>query len=216
MSKIKILIADDHAIVREGLRSLLKFEPDFRVVGEATDGVEAVEKAGALKPDVILMDLVMPNKDGIEATREIHAANPEAGILVLTSFAEDNQVVAAIKAGALGYLLKDASTQELVEAIRCVKRGESSLHPAVARKLLLGVRADSTAQSLLETLTSRELSVVKLVAKGLTNKEIGKQLFVGEGTIRFHVSNILAKLKLENRSQIVLFALREKLATLGE
>lgn len=214
MEKIKILIADDHAIVREGLVALLKFEPDFEVLGLAVDGVEAVEKASQLSPDVILMDLVMPNMDGIAAIQEIHQANPQVAILVLTSFAEDDQVFAAIKAGALGYLLKDAATPEIFEAIRCVKRGESSLHPSVAKKLLLRYRTASSPPPLAETLTSREVQVAQLVAKGFTNHEIGQQLFVGEATIRFHVSNILRKLALENRTQLVLFALREKLAVL--
>lgn len=215
MDKIKILIVDDHAIVREGLVALLKFETDFEVLGVAVDGVEAVKKTVELHPDVILMDLVMPNKDGISATYEIHQSNPHIAILVLTSFAEDAQVFAAIKAGALGYLLKDAATPDLFEAIRCVKRGESSLHPSVAKKLLLRYQNDPGAPSLVESLTSREIQVCQLVAKGLTNKEIGQQLFVGGGTIRFHVSNILEKLALENRTQLVLFALREKLATLS-
>ena len=216
MDKIRILIADDHAIVREGLVALLKFDPDFEVVGVAANGVEAVQKTAELKPDVILMDLVMPNKDGISATFEIHQAWPAIAILVLTSFAEDGQVFAAIKAGALGYLLKDSATLDLFEAIRCVKRGESSLHPSVARKLLLRYQNPFNAPSLVESLTHREIQVCQLVAGGLSNKEIGQQLFIEEGTIRFHVSNILRKLALENRTQLVLFALREKLATLPE
>lgn len=211
MEKIRILIADDHTIVREGLNALLMFEPDFEVVGQAVDGVEAVAKTKLLHPDVVLMDLVMPNMDGISAIQEIHHDQPEVAILVLTSFAEDNQVFAAIKVGALGYLLKDTATPELFEAIRCVKRGESSLHPSVAKKLLFRFRSESSAPSLANTLTSREVQVAQLVAKGMTNQKIGQELYISEATARFHVSNILRKLSLENRTQLVLFALREKL-----
>lgn len=209
--KINILIVDDHRIVREGLRSLLKFEPDFLVAGEAVDGVEAVRQAALLKPGVILMDLVMPNKDGIEATREILHSQPECRVLVLTSFVEDDQIYHSIKAGAMGYLLKDSSTHELFEAIRCVSRGESSFDPVVARKLILHINEDKREKSGGDLLTSREVGVVKLVAEGMTNKQIGAELFVSEPTVRFHISNILRKLNLENRAQILLFAVRNNI-----
>ncbi len=213
---IRVLVTDDHAIVREGLRALITVKPDMELAGEAADGEEAVLKARALQPDVILMDLVMPRKNGIEAIEEIKRENPDARILVLTSFAEDAQVLSAIKAGALGYLLKDSSPQELIEAIRCVYRGESSLHPAVARKLILGFGQQRSAKPDVSALTEREMGVLKLVARGLSNQAVAEQLHIGEGTVRFHVSNILSKLQLENRTQAVLYALREGLATLED
>jgi NarL family two-component system response regulator LiaR len=211
---IHILVVDDHAVVREGLRAFISAKPDMELVGEAEDGEEAVLKARSLQPDVILMDLVMPGKTGIQAIQEIRAGNPEARILVLTSFGEDDQVFSAIKAGALGYLLKDSSPQELLEAIRCVYRGESSLHPAVARKLILSYGQDQPTEPGTDVLTEREVEVLKLVARGLSNQEIAQKLHVGEGTARFHVGNILGKLQLENRTQAALYALREGLASL--
>jgi NarL family two-component system response regulator LiaR len=213
---IHILVVDDHAVVREGLRALIRGKPGMELVGEARDGQEAVLQARSLEPDVILMDLVMPGKSGIEAIREIRGENPEARILVLTSFSDDDQVFSAVKAGALGYLLKDSSPQELLEAIRCVYRGESSLHPAVARKLMLGYRQDQKAGPDVAALTEREIDVLKLVARGLTNQAIAQRLRVSEGTVRFHVGNVLGKLGLENRTQAALYALREGLASLED
>ena len=217
---IRVLVSDDHAIVREGLRALIEGKRDLQLAGEAVDGEDAVQKARQLKPDVILMDLKMPRKGGIEAIREIRAEDPEARILVLTSYAEDEQVFAAIQGGALGYLLKDSSPQELIEAIRCVHRGEASLHPSVARKLILGFNrppAPSNGSSADDNdLTEREMEVLRLVAHGLSNADIANQLCVGEGTVRFHVSNILSKLQLENRTQAVLYALRHGLVRLEE
>jgi NarL family two-component system response regulator LiaR len=210
---IRILIADDHAIVREGLRALIGAKPDMELVGEAADGVEAVQKARSLQPDVILLDLVMPRKDGIEAIGEIKQENPEAHILVLTSFAEDEKVFSAIKAGALGYLLKDSSPQELLQAIRDVHRGESSLHPAVARKLIGELNRPSDLPATEEPLTEREVEVLSLVARGLSNQEIAERLVVSERTVRTHVSNILGKLHLANRTQAALYAVREGLAS---
>jgi len=213
---IRILIADDHAVVREGVRALISGKPDMELVGEAGDGQEAVLLARSLQPDVILMDLVMPGKDGIQATQDIRQGNSEARILVLTSFDEDDQVFSAIKAGALGYILKDSSPQELLEAIRCVHRGESSLHPSVARKLILGYSQDQKTKSGLDALTEREVEVLKLVARGLSNSVIAETLYVGEGTVRFHVGNVLGKLRLENRTQAALYALREGLVSLED
>jgi two-component system, NarL family, response regulator LiaR len=213
---INILIADDHPIVREGLRALLSGKPDMALVGEARDGDEAVAKARSLRPDVILMDLVMPRKNGIEAIREIRQENAQARILVLSTFSEDERIIAAIKGGALGYLLKDSSPQELIEAIRCVHRGESSLHPAVARKLILAYGKEQRVAPAATALTEREAEVLKLVARGLSNHAIAERLFVGEGTVRFHVSNILGKLQLENRTQAVLYALREGMVDLQD
>jgi NarL family two-component system response regulator LiaR len=211
---IRILIADDHAIVREGLRALIGTKPDMELVGEAADGVEAVLKSRSLRPDVILLDLVMPRKDGIEAIGEIKRENPKARILVLTSFAEDEKVFPAIRAGALGYLLKDSSPQELLQAIREVYRGESSLHPAIARKLIRELNRPSDLPATEEPLTEREVEVLILVARGLSNQEIAERLVVSERTVRTHVSNILGKLHLANRTQAALYAVREGLAGL--
>jgi NarL family two-component system response regulator LiaR len=211
---IRILIADDHAVVREGLRALIDTEPGMELAGEAADGVEAVEKAQRLQPDVILMDLAMPRKDGIEAIGEIKAHDPDARILVLTSFAEDEKVFAAIKAGALGYLLKDASPQELLRAIQEVHRGEPSLQPAIAHKVMRELQRKSNLPPTEEPLTEREEEVLKLVAQGLANQDIADKLFVSERTVRAHVSNILGKLHLANRTQAALYALREGLVTL--
>jgi NarL family two-component system response regulator LiaR len=212
---IHILIADDHAIVREGLRALIDTERGMELVGEAADGFEAVLQARLLQPDIILLDLVMPRKDGIEAISEIKQENPEARILVLTSFAEDDKVFPAIKAGALGYLLKDSSPQELLQAIREVYRGESSLHPTIARKVISELnRPPENLPPTEEPLTEREVEVLSLVARGLSNQEIADRLVVSERTVRTHVSNILGKLHLANRTQAALYAVREGLAGL--
>lgn len=208
---IRVLISDDHAVVREGLRALIKSEPGLELVGEAVDGVEAVQKAHALQPDVILLDLVMPRKSGIEAITDIKKDNPEARILVLTSFAEDDKVFPAIKAGALGYLLKDSSPEELLQAIRDTYHGESSLHPAIARKLVRELSQPSNLPPAEEPLTEREVEVLKLVAHGLANQEIAEKLVISERTVRTHVGNILDKLHLANRTQAALYAVREGL-----
>lgn len=215
-SPIRVLIADDHAIVRKGIRALLATEADIEVVGEAADGKEAVEKAERLHPDVILMDLVMPGMDGIEATRRITTRQPETRILVLTSFAEDEKVFPALKAGALGYLLKDAGPEELVRAIRQVYCGESSLHPAIARKVLQELSRPPERPPTPEPLTERELEVLRLIAKGKSNREIAEELVISEATVRTHVSNILGKLQLASRTQAALYALREGIAELSE
>ena len=211
-NKIRILFADDHPLVRRGLRSLIAMEPGMELVGEAKDGVEAVEKARSMKPDVILIDLVMPRKDGIEAIGEIKKENPEARILVLTCFYEDDKVFPAIKAGALGYLLKDSPSSDLLGAIRDVYQGKSSLHPAIARKLIREISRPSHLPPAQEQLTPREIETVQLVGQGLTNREIGERLFISERTVCNHVSNILGKLHLANRVQAALYAIREGLA----
>ncbi len=213
---IRVLIADDHAIVRKGVRALLATEPDIDVVGEAGDGAEVVALAESLKPDVILMDLVMPKLDGIEATRRIAGRQPGVRILVVTSFAADDKVFPAIKAGALGYLLKDSSPDDLVRAIRQVYRGEPSLEPAIARKVLYELAHPPESPPTPEPLTEREMEVLRLVAQGLSNREIAAKLSVTEMTARTHVSNILSKLHLASRTQAALYALREGLATLGD
>jgi len=210
--KIRVLVADDHAIVRKGICALLATEPTIEVVGEAQDGREAMFKASKIQPDVILMDLVMPGMDGLEATRRIRACCPDTRILVLTSFAGDDQVFPAIKAGALGYLLKDSAPEDLVQAIQQVYQGESSLHPSVARKLLR--QLCQPAEQVTEPLTGREVEVLQLVAQGQSNRQIADLLSISEATVRTHVSNILAKLNLCSRTQAALYALREGLASL--
>lgn len=211
---IRILIADDHAIVREGLRALLATEPNLELVDEAADGMEAVTKARAHRPDVILLDMMMPRKDGLEAIKDIIQENPEARILVLTSFAEDEKVFPAIKAGALGYLLKDSSPQELLLAIQNVYRGEASLHPTIARKLMRELNQPPSLPPTIDPLTEREVEVLRLVAQGLSNDDIADKLVVSERTVRTHVSHILDKLHLANRTQMALYAVREGIAKL--
>lgn len=212
--KIRVLVVDDHEIVREGLRTILAMESDIELIGEAKDGVEAVEKALALLPDVILIDLVMPRKDGIQAIREIKAQMPEVRILVLTSFAEDSHVFPAIEAGALGFMLKDTTSATLIQAIHIVYRDEPSLHPTVARKLMAARSKKAQIDEQVEPLTNREQQILALLAKGLTNQSIADQLVLSELTVRTHVSNILAKLNLENRTQAALYALRHGMANL--
>ena len=214
MTDIRVLVADDHVVVRQGIRALLATEPDIDVVGEAENGREAVAEADRLQPDVILMDLVMPEMDGIEAIGRITARQPGARILVLTSFATDDKVFPAIKAGALGYLLKDSGPEELVDAIHQTYRGEPSLHPMIARKVLQEVSGPSERPPTPEPLTEREMGVLRLVARGRSNREIADELAVSEATVRTHVSNILGKLHLASRTQAALYALREGLASL--
>jgi NarL family two-component system response regulator LiaR len=217
-ANIRILIVDDHEIVRKGIRALLMTEPGIQVVGEAGDGQEAVSLAKTLKPDLILMDLVMPRMDGIEATRRIteqeQAQAPR--ILVLTSFAADDKVFPAIKAGALGYLLKDSGPEELVQAIHQVSRGEPSLEPSIARKVLQELSHPPKAQLTPEPLSERELDVLRLIAQGCSNRAIADKLVISEVTVRTHVSNILSKLHLASRTQAALYALREGLASLED
>jgi NarL family two-component system response regulator LiaR len=216
MSAIRILIADDHPIVRDALRTLINTEAGMELVGEAVNGVEVVAKAKELTPDVILMDLVMPIKDGIQAIKEIKEFNPTVPILVLTSFSEENRVFPAIRAGALGYLLKDSSPQELLQAIYDVHKGEATIHPSIALQLMREINRSSNLPLAKEPLTARELDVLKLVAQGITNHEIAERLFLSEWTVSAHVRNILAKLHLANRTQATLYALREGIADLDD
>jgi len=211
---IRIFVADDHAIVRKGLRTLIASESGMELVGEAADGIEAVAKIRSLRPDVILMDLVMPRQDGLETIVQIKEEMPEARIVVLTSFAEEEKVFAAIKAGALGYLLKDTSPEQLLQAIYDVHRGESSLHPTIALKLIRELRQPSALPPTGDPLTDREVEALKLVAQGLTNQEIAESLFISERTVGNHIGSILGKLHLANRTQAALYALRKGLATL--
>jgi len=211
---VRVLVVDDHTIVRKGIRALLAEVGDIEVVGEASDGQEAMALADALSPDVILMDLVMPGVDGIEATRQITEHKPSSRILVLTSFAGDDKVFPAIKAGALGYLLKDSEPADLVQAVHQVYRGEPSLQPAIAQKVLREIQRPSTRPPTPDPLTDREMEVLRLVAKGLSNPQIAEQLVITEATVRTHVSNILGKLHLANRVQATLYALQEGIASL--
>jgi len=202
--------------VRKGIRALLSEADGFEVVGEADNGQEAVLRAEETRPDVILMDLLMPGMDGIEATRQITSRQPGAHVLVLTSFAADNKVFPAIKAGAAGYLLKDSSPDELMRAIRQVHRGEPSLHPTIARKLLQEVAHPAELRPAPEALTAREMMVLRLIAQGLSNQEIADRLVVSEPTVRAHVSRILSKLHLASRTQAALYAVREGLTDADE
>jgi len=213
--EIRLLIVDDHAIVRRGMTALLNEIDDITVIGEASDGAEAVAQAAALKPNVILMDLMMPNVDGIEAIRQITASQSAIAILALTSFASDDKVFPAIKAGALGYMLKNADLDQLVAAIRQVYRGEPSLHPNIARKVLRELRQPQEERAPApEPLTAREVDVLQQIAKGMSNQEIADHLFISEPTVRTHASRILDKLHLANRVQATLYAMREGLTAL--
>ncbi len=213
-NEIRILICDDHAVVREGLRALISTEPDMTIVGEATDGANAIAAFRELRPDVALLDMVMPRMDGVETLKVILSEFPGARILILTSFSDDDMVFPAIKAGALGYLLKDSMPEELIRAIRSVNRGEASLHPSIARRLIQELTQPTSLPPTQEPLTEREMEVLRLVAKGYSNEEIGDSLVVSERTARGHVSSILSKLHLANRTQAALYALREGIADL--
>jgi len=213
---IRVLVVDDHAIVRKGIRALLSREHEIEVIGEAADGEAAIDQAQRLCPDVILMDLVMPKLDGIEAIKRIVAQQSKARILVLTSFAADDKVFPAIKMGAFGYLLKDSGPDELVQAIHHVYRGEPSLDPSIARKLLQELSHPPKIVPTTDPLTERELDVLRLVAQGKSNREIAEQLVITEMTVRTHVSNILSKLHLASRTQAALYALKEGLASLDD
>lgn len=213
---IRVFIADDHPIVRRGIRDLLETEPGLTVVGEATNGQDAVSGVAASDPDVVLMDLVMPGLNGIEATRHIKNEQPDVKILVLTSFATDDKVFPAIKAGALGYLIKDTSPEALVQAIRQVYEGEPTLHPTIAQKVLAEITRPQPQSSIPDPLTERELDVLKLLAQGLSNQEIAGRLVISVTTVYSHVSSILSKLHLATRTQAALYALREGIAPLHE
>jgi DNA-binding NarL/FixJ family response regulator len=199
---IRVLIADDHPIVREGLSAVLETQPDFAIVGEAASGAQAVERAAALRPDVILLDLELPELDGVAALRAIRAADPAARVIIFTAFDTDERILAAVQAGAQGYLLKGSPREELFQAIRVVHDGGSLLQPVVAARLLRQVSGASTP-ALPEPLTERELEVLRLLAKGRQNKEIANELWISERTVKFHVSAILAKLAVGNRTEAV-------------
>jgi NarL family two-component system response regulator LiaR len=211
---IRVLIVDDHTMVRKGICALLAEIEGIEVVGEADNGQEAVAQAERLRPDVILMDLAMPKMDGIEATRQIRANQPESRILVMTSFAADDKVFPAIKAGALGYLLKESAPEDLVQAIRQIHGGESWLHPTIARKVLQEIARPSDRPPTPDPLTEREAEVLRLVAQGLSNQDIARKLNISDPTVRTHVSSIMGKLRLATRIKAALYALREGLVSL--
>lgn len=214
--KIRVMIVDDHPVVRRGIESLLAEEEDIQVVGEAVNGKDAIGKVESLEPDVILMDLVMPEMSGIEAIEKITAAHPDARILVMTSFAADDKVFPSIKAGALGYLLKDSDPEDLIRMIRQVFRGELSIHPTIARKVIQELNRPATEPLTPAPITDREVEILQLLAQGLENKEIAAKLVVRDATVRTHVSNILRKLQLANRVQATLYALRTGLTSLDD
>ena len=199
---IRILIADDHAVVRQGLRMFIRLDAELEVVGEAEDGAETINQAKALNPDVVLMDLKMPGIDGITATREIRRQLPDVEVIALTSVLEDNAVIEAVRAGAIGYLLKDTQADDLCKAIKAANAGQVQLSPMAAERLMREVRAPENP----EKLTERETDVLRLLAKGKANKEIARELTISETTVKTHVSNILMKLGVPSRTQAALYA----------
>ncbi len=207
----RVMLVDDHAVVRQGLRTFLDLQDDITVVGEAKDGVEALQIVHELEPDVVLMDLVMPRMDGIETVRRMKALRPHIQIIVLTSFGDDQKVFAAIRAGATGFLLKDVSPQDLAAAIHAARRGEASLAPGIATKLLQEIAIGSNPAAEEHTLTEREYAVLALIAQGRSNRQISEELTISEKTVKTHVSNILTKLHLEDRTQAAIYALKEGL-----
>jgi two-component system, NarL family, response regulator LiaR len=212
VTAIRVLIADDHAVVRQGLRTFLELQEDIEVVGDVADGEQAVAAAVDLDPDVVLMDLVMPGVDGVEAIGRIARRSPATRVIALTSFLDDDKVLPAVRAGAAGYLLKDVGPNDLVRAIRTVHEGEALLHPAVAARLMeevAGRRRPSVQDG--DPLTARERDVLAEIARGLSNKRIARELGISEATVKVHVSNVLRKLGVTDRTQAALHAVREGL-----
>ncbi|MFC1909279.1 response regulator [Chloroflexota bacterium] len=219
MGKIKILIADDHAVVREGTRQILEQEPDLDVVAEAADGEEAVRLAGSSKPDVAIIDIAMPNVDGIEATKQIKALYPAIAVLILTAYDDDQFVFGLLEAGAAGYLLKSVRGRELVEAVRRVYAGESVLHPSIARKVLnrfVPTPNKLAEQKCSEVLSEREMEVLKLATRGLSNQEIASELYLSLRTVQAHLGHIFNKLQVSSRTEAVVRALKEGWITLDD
>ena len=208
--RIRVLICDDHPVVRTGLRGMLSKQPNLEVVGEAENGIEAVDLTALLKPDVVLMDLRMPEMDGVAATRRIKLDRPETGLLILTTYESDTDILKALHAGAVGYLLKDAPSEELYAAIRAAAAGESALSPAVASRLVQ--RTLATPE---EALSSRELEVLELVSRGESSKEIAKQLWIGETTVKSHLTHVYEKLGVQDRAAAVAVAMRRGILSLG-
>ncbi len=205
--QVRVMLVDDHSVVREGLKNYLGALGDFQVVGEASSGVEALELAAKTQPQVILMDLVMPVMDGIEATRRLHETHPDIKVIVLTSFADDDKLFPALRAGAVAYLLKDVGPTELAEAIRAAARGESRLHPDVTQRLVAGIAGGGEKRPQ-DLLTEREMDVLRCLARGKSNKEIGAELFISEKTVKTHVGSILDKLGLADRTQAAIYAVK--------
>jgi NarL family two-component system response regulator LiaR len=212
---IRLLIVDDHPALRYGLVALFQHEPDFEVVAEASNGIEAVEKARSMNPDVILMDLGLPKKNGLEAIKEIIQFNPESRIIIFTSSSDGDKILAAIKAGAIGYLVKDNSPQEIFYAIRNAQQGKPTLSARTELSLFHQIQNNKPISHPMETLTARELEILRWLANGLTNADIANKAFVSEGTVRSHVSNLINKLGLENRAQAVIYAVRNGLVDLN-
>ncbi len=210
--RISILIVDDHTVVRQGVRAFLEVQPDFSIAGEAESGEQAVQLAQELIPDVVLMDLVLPGIDGVEATRQIRRVSPRTQVIVLTSYYEDEHVFPALRAGAISYTLKDIRPAELIEIVRKAAAGESVLHPRVASRLIQEVRqARRTVPPAFAELTERELEVLRMIAEGRSNASIAEQLVLSEKTVKGHVSNILSKLHMEDRTQAAVFAWQQGL-----
>jgi len=219
MEKMRILLAEDHKVVREGTRKLLESQPDFEVVGEASDGIEAVELAKKLKPEIIIMDVSMPRLNGIEATRQIKAIYPNIAILPLTGYDDDEYVFALLEAGAAGYLLKDSSGEELIEAIRQVMTGEPVLHPKIMKKVLNRLRSpveEQSTQTAGEVLSDRETEVLRLAAQGMSNMEIADSLTLSVRTVQTHLRSIFNKLGVGSRSEAIVFGLKKGWLTLEE
>ena len=213
MKKIKILVVEDQSVVREGVVAILSFQDDMEVVGEAVDGIAAVELARKTKPDVILLDMVMPRQDGLTTIPLLKDLVPDARILVLTSFAESNRVYQAIKSGALGYMLKDTTRTQLLQSIRDVAKGQASIQPSIAMKVIHEIDNPTETSGMTETLTRRELETLRCIARGLSNQEIAGVMVLHERTIAKYVSNILNKLHLANRTQAALYAINQGLTT---
>jgi NarL family two-component system response regulator LiaR len=216
MKKINVLLVDDQTVVREGLAALLSFYPEIEVVGQAMDGIQGLEMVKKTNPDVVLLDLVMPRQDGLSTIPGIKEASPKTKILVVTGFAENDMVYQAIKAGALGYILKDSTREQLLQAIRDVSEGKASLQPSIALKLIQEINEPTELTKTADPLTPRELETLRLIARGQSNQEIAESLVVHERTIAKYVSSILDKLQLANRTQAALYALREGLSDLSE
>lgn len=206
-TKIRVMLVDDHTVVRRGLRMVFDAEDDFEIVGEAENGQQALTRAAELQPDVVVMDLLMPVMNGVDATRAIRAAHPGIEVVALTSVLEDRMVIDVVEAGAAGYMLKESRPDDLFEAVRAAARGEVRLDPRAQQRLVREVRAPQVR----EPLTEREIEVLKLIASGATNKSIAQRLDVAEATVKTHVSNLLSKLALKSRTQAALYALREGL-----
>lgn len=208
---ITIMLVDDHQIVRQGVRALLETQPDLQIIGEASSGEEGVRLAAEHAPDVVLMDLVMPGMNGVEATRQIKLETPRTQVIVLTSYHEDEHILPAIRAGALSYLLKDVSPAELLEAVRKAARGETTIHPRVASKMMQALGSKGKEESPFADLSKREIEVLRLIAEGLPNAAISETLFISEKTVKSHVGNILSKLHLADRTQAAVYAWRSGL-----